>query len=548
MQRFEALRQEFRTDLLGMSEDVKVFSKRLSTADRRRFRRMAARAAAAADGKAPAEDLSSLEDRLNMDEGGVSGSAAGHGRASSSQRPFWTPPDAAASPREKRRQAAVDRATGPAGAELRSQINKAGSMLTSLAQQAARAGDGGVGGLEGLWAAPSVRGAAAGSWGPGGEGGKDAAADAEVGVRDPTLGRPLTPKQRADAAEFLASQAKEAALFRGGSSGGISQEDAAQTAARSNTEGRRRKRAAGAVAIDGAGEDDFVSFTRMEDGSGRVAGAAPPTPPPAAAVPAGAWAAKAGGSGSGGLGSKRTQPPPQQQQQQQQQRQSGPGGGRSASAAQPSPSSPSPSSSSSPSSLPLSTLHAMCTALGIDPYNVTPDALGVGGGSGGGGWDSEEEGEEEDVERSRRKKGKRHHPAWEAALAAVDLEEEGGSLPAHHARTGALLTDRQRRGLALARAVLSYFPRGGSDDDGSEGAARGGSGGAFSWHELSGRGLTVESVLRAAGLTPADLGEGGGDGDDEEEDEEGGAVDARIRARIRAVLVAEAAAGRKLKK
>jgi hypothetical protein len=40
--------------------------------------------------------------------------------------------------------------------------------------------------------------------------------------------------------------------------------------------------------------------------------------------------------------------------------------------------------------------------------------------------------------------------AWEDALATVDMEEEGGGIPAHSPRTGALLTDRQRRAYALA--------------------------------------------------------------------------------------------------
>lgn len=159
----------------------------------------------------------------------------------------------------------------------------------------------------------------------------------------------------------------------------------------------------------------------------------------------------------------------------------------------------------------------MCTALGIDPYNVTPTALGVGSSSPA-------------LAAAVRR-------AWEVALAEVDMEEEGAGLPSHHSRTGELLTDRQRRGFALLKAALAYFPQD------AEAVAEGGekakeaATGLLLWQRLSGRGLTVEGVLRAAGLSAADLG-GAGGAEEEEEDEEG---DALIRQRIRAVLLAEAA-------
>ena len=171
-----------------------------------------------------------------------------------------------------------------------------------------------------------------------------------------------------------------------------------------------------------------------------------------------------------------------------------------------------------------------CAALGIDPYNVTPASLGVAALPG-----------ESPAEAAE---------AWEDALAAVDLEEEGGGLPAHCPRTGALLTDRQRRGYALARAALAYFPISSGSPAGSAGSGSshpkdqrrrspgGGSDGprvqpapvAVPWERLTGRGLSVEGVLRAAKLGPEDL-----------DSERGGTDDDHIRTRIRDTLIAIAA-------
>lgn len=180
------------------------------------------------------------------------------------------------------------------------------------------------------------------------------------------------------------------------------------------------------------------------------------------------------------------------------------GGVRPAAAAPPAgrpPSAAAASASSRPDPASASPFSLACAALGIDPYAVTPTSLGLSAppGDAAGAAEAAE--------------------AWEDALAAVDMEEEGGGVPAHSPRTGALLTDRQRRAYALARAALSFFP---ADDA------------AFPWAALSGRGLSVEGVLQGAGLQPEDLGGGGGD------DGGDGVDEAEVRKRIRAALLAEA--------
>ena len=147
-----------------------------------------------------------------------------------------------------------------------------------------------------------------------------------------------------------------------------------------------------------------------------------------------------------------------------------------------------------------------CAALGIDPYAVTPAALGIAPAPSAG------DGAEDDEDAAAAAED-----AWEDALAAVDLEEEGGGLPAHCPRTGRLLTDRQRRGYALARAALAFFP---IDDP------------AISWVSLSGKGLTVEAVLQAAGLDTEDLGA---------RDAAGENTQVAVRLKVRAALLRIAA-------
>ena len=181
------------------------------------------------------------------------------------------------------------------------------------------------------------------------------------------------------------------------------------------------------------------------------------------------------------------------------------------------------------------TFAAVCAALNIDQFNLTPVALGLvppeieavlpvrprtrgsdhggplgRGRRGGAGGDDGVEDDDAEAEAAGEEAEAIVEGMWSAALgdAGELVEALGAGIPTHDPSTGRMLSSRQRRGIAVARSMLCYLPRH-APRKGSAAAApalaAAAAGDAVDWTLYAGRGLTLTAVLAASGLRPDDV-------------------------------------------